>query len=378
MKKSGYLIMRLIAAAVCILMLPAFPFAMTASAKEDPMVLIREEYDGTYEDYSTEYIYNAKGQLIQKVERENQVTEYSYYADGTLYQEVQRIQDDRYFNNLLYSRTYRQDGTLEKVLRNTYDSKGILLESEATDYDPMGNPITSTWRTYTRVANTEVTTLNVCKVTTYTNTYDDQNRLTARTTMDDLTTEIIEETWWYDGEAGTTTCRKVVFENSRIRDQELWVTNSAGQMVSYVCSMLRGMPWSDTRYFLYDGNGNLLHQESSSKSIAADSATISGEIYTYTPVYRDGLLQQSVKSGSTYSCDENGTETTIVPSHTAIRCEYDREGRRISETHFRENGSQHYSIRWTYDKQGNLTRYQHSDQGTTTYTYAPLSSLNKN
>lgn len=346
------------------------------SRQEDKMVLIREEYVGVY-DYTVEYTYNAEGLCVQKTEREDEITEYSYYPDGTLKQEVLRIYNDSFNGNIRWSIDYRPDGTLEKRVDNAYGSDGMHTGEEVILYDEMGNPLSSTWKVYNKVINSESTVMGSTWTTTYENTYDEEGRMTGCFQMNDSTMEMTEETWWY-GDNGEVTHRLDKIQGGRLSYRETTVTNADGNLLSYVWESSDGYPKHKAEHCLYDAQGNLIFRECSESDIygTASMGTISGSITHYTNVYsQEGLLTQTLKSVDSYYYNGVEMETSTVPSHTSVLYTYDSEGRCVSATYKDVHGNEFYTDTWTYDDQGNLTCREDIEVGTVAYTYALLSEV---
>ncbi len=377
MKYKTSLTLRLMSAALCAVMLLASAGTVSACAKEDPMVLVREEYSGL-SAYSVEYTYNAKGQLTQKVERENQVTDYTYYADGTLKQEILRIHDDRYNGNIRYSCDYRKDGTIEKRVDNAYGSDGNQTGEETVIYDSMGYPSLTTRKVFHSVANSDKTVEGKTTAITNENTYDEKGRIIHSFQTSSDSEEMIERTWWYDGESGSRTYREDSILHGRLFNRETTITNSDGKTLVYLWDTKGQYPIHHADYYLYDDHGNLMFHEHSEHDIASGGVymgSICGSTTHYTNIYKDGLLQQTLKTSSSYQYNGAAMEESKVPEHTAVRYEYDSSGRMTAEIHKNENDQELYRITWEYDAKGNLIRYEDPEIGTVAYTYAPLSSL---
>jgi len=371
--------LRALAALLCaaaILLAGCAEAPVANAAKEDPMVLVREEYDGVY-DYVVEYTYNPAGQLIRKVEREDQVTDYAYYSNGALKEEVMRIHDDRFNGNIRYSCEYREDGTLEKRVDNAYGSDGVQTGEEVIHYDEKGNPTSSTWKVYNKVVNSNKTVVGKTWETTYENTYDGEGRLIGCFQINSDTGEMVEETWWYGGN-GEITHRRDYIIGGRLSYRETTATNADGNLLTYLWESSDGYPKHKARHCLYDDQGNLIYEEYSENDIAgaASMGTIVGSTTHYTNVYsKEGLLTQTLKTSSSYYYNGVSMETTVVPSHTSVLYTYDSEGRILSESFKDEHGNELFTNKWTYDAKGNVTRREDIEVGIITYTYAGLSTL---
>lgn len=346
---------------------------------EDSWVLIREEYSGVY-DYAVDYGYDASGRLLRKTERENQITEYAYYDDGTLKQEILRIHDDRFHGNVRYSVDYRPDGTMEKRVDNAYGADGLQTGEEVILYDDHGNPTSSTWKVFNKVAGSDKTIVGSSWEITYDNTYDPEGRLTGCFMMNESTGDMEEHAWWYSA-GGEVTHRKDYLTMGRLSYRETTVTDADGNLQSYVWESSDGYPKHKAEHCLYDGQGNLIYREYTENDItgADNMGTVSGSVTHYTNVYsKEGLLTQTLKTQSSYYYDGVTMETSQVPSHTSVLYGYDSEGRLISEQFRDVHGNEFYTNTWTYDADGNLVSREDIEAGTITCTYARLSTLTGN
>lgn len=379
MNRSATNYLRTLAALLCaatILLAGCAEVPVVNAAREDPMVLVREEYNGVY-DYVVEYSYNPAGQLIRKVEREDQVTDYAYYANGAMKKEVLRIHDDRFNGNIRYSCEYRQDGTPEKRVDNAYGSDGIQTGEEVILYDEKGNPTSSTWKVYNKVAGSDKTTVGSTWQITYENTYDGEGRRVGCFQTNSDTGDMVEETWWY-GTNGEITHRQDHISGGRLSYRETTVTNADGKLLTYLWESSDSYPKHKAQHFLYDDHGNLIFEEHSENDIAgaASMGTVAGSTVHYTNVYsKEGLLTQTLKTSSAYYYDGVTMDTSVVPSHTSVLYTYDSEGRLLSECHKDAHGNELFTNKWTYDAKGNLIRHEDVEMGVITYTYAGLSTL---
>ena len=346
--------------------------------EKDPYVLVKEVYDGPY-DYAVEYTYNPDGQLIRRTERENQVWDFAYYSNGNLKEEVWRIHDNRFNGNIRQSKHYRQDGTLEKTVDNAYGSDGYQSSEEVIVYDEKGNPISSTWKVYNKVANSNKTIVGSTWETTYENTYDEEGRLVACFQMNGSSGEMVDEKWWY-GTNGDVTHQADRIVGGRPAYRETTVTNADGNLLTYLWQSFESYPKHKSERCLYDAQGNLIYREYSESNITGDAMmdSISGSVTHYTNVYsKDGLLSQTLKSMDSYYYNGVTMETSTVPSHTSVLYTYDSEGRMLSACYKDVHGNEFYTDTWTYDANGNLTQEVNAEEGTITYTYARLSTLKK-
>lgn len=335
-------------------------------------LLIQEIHEDVYGEYTVDYAYDESGRLIQKTERGDQVTDYSYHSNGNLKEEVLRIHDDRFCGNIRSSFSYRQDGTREQSVENSYGSDGKQTGQTVIVYDDHGNPITETWTVYNNVVNSDQTVGNETRIT-YDNTYDDQGRLTGCFRSGTDSAEMVETTWWY-GENGETTCRQDHIFAGRLGHRETTVTNADGKMLSYQWESTDSHPAHRGEYLLYDARGNLLFREYTENDLGggANMGTVSGSTTHYTNVYsEEGLLKQTLERSSSYYYDGVDMDTSTVPGHTAVVYTYDSQGRMISACHKDVHGNELYTETWEYDEEGNLIYHEDMSSGSVTYIYAP-------